>query len=321
MKRELLAKSLQQMGSKEPEPTSDSQTATPRALKSMKDVLSQVSSQSAQEIDVSEIADSAVSDRFDIEDGLSELIESIRSSGQQLPAMLRYRKGHGPRYEVVYGRRRIAACRSLGIKVKAYVKDMDEREALVSQALENSARLERSFIEQAVFATRLEEQDFDRAQICEVLAVDKGTLSKLISVARDVPDRVIYKIGAAHDAGRRPWLELRRLVKSDNAPNVTDLLKLVPQTGTPTEKLTGLIAALKSVELAASDATKQATTRATAKKVKGAQVSFKATSTRLTVEAKEKTDQEFISYLEGRLSDLYHDWKKTNPGVDHKEKS
>ncbi len=119
MKRELLAKSLQQMGDKEREPTQNSQTSAPRALKSMKDVLSQVSSQSAQEIDVSEIADSVVSDRFDVEEGLDELIESIRASGQQLPAMLRYRKGAGPRYVVVYGRRRIAACRALGIKVKA----------------------------------------------------------------------------------------------------------------------------------------------------------------------------------------------------------
>lgn len=106
----------------------------------------------------------------------------------------------------------------LGIKVKAYVKEMDHREALVSQALENSARLEkRSFIEQAIFATKLEDQGFTRAEIGDVLAVDKGTLSKLIGVARDVPDAVIYKIGAAHEAGRRPWLELRRLVKTENA--------------------------------------------------------------------------------------------------------
>ena len=40
-----------------------------------------------------------------------------------------------------------------------------------------------------------------RSDIGEVLAVDKGTLSKLIGVARDVPDTIIYKIGAAHEAG------------------------------------------------------------------------------------------------------------------------
>jgi hypothetical protein len=98
----------------------------------MSDVLSQVSAQSAQEIDVSEIADSEIADRFDVSEGLADLIESIRASGQQLPALLRYRRGSGPRYEVVYGRRRIAACRALGIKVKAYIKEMDQRAALAA---------------------------------------------------------------------------------------------------------------------------------------------------------------------------------------------
>ena len=197
MKRDLLAKSLAQMGSKPAAPATPApqqETAAPRSIKSMSDVLSQVSAQSAQEVDVAEIADSEIADRFDVADGLEDLIASIRTSGQQLPALLRYRRGAGPRYEVVYGRRRIAACRALGIKVKAYIKEMDQREALVSQALENSARLERSFIEQAIFATKLEEQGFSRSDIGEVLAVDKGTLSKLIGVARDVPDTIIYKI-------------------------------------------------------------------------------------------------------------------------------
>ena len=153
MKRDLLAKSLAQMGSK-PSVLSDLgpkvDESSPRSLKSISDVLAQVSAQSAQEVDVNEIADSEIADRFDVSEGLNDLIESIRAAGQQRPALLRYRRGPGPRYEVVYGRRRIAACRVLGIKVKAYVKEMDHREALVSQALENSARLERSFIEQAI---------------------------------------------------------------------------------------------------------------------------------------------------------------------------
>ena len=250
MKRDLLAKSLAQMGSKPliaAEAGSKVDESSPRSLKSMSDVLSQVSAQAAQDVDVNEIGDSEIADRFDVSEGLDDLIESIRTSGQQLPALLRYRRGPGPRYEVVYGRRRIAACRVLGIKVKAYIKEMDHREALVSQALENSARLERSFIEQAIFATKLEDQGFTRAEIGDVLAVDKGTLSKLIGVARDVPDAVIYKIGAAHEAGRRPWLELRRLVKTENAPSDSSVLLLVPEEGTAAEKLSAVIDALQKL--------------------------------------------------------------------------
>lgn len=315
MKRDLLAKSLAQMGTKaldQPEAPPKATEGTPRSLKSMSDVLSQVSAQSAQEIDVNEIADSEIADRFDVNEGLGDLIESIRTSGQQLPALLRYRRGAGPRYEVVYGRRRIAACRVLGIKVKAYIKEMDQREALVSQALENSARLERSFIEQAIFATKLEEQGFSRAEIGDVLAVDKGTLSKLLGVAREVPEAVIYRIGAAHDAGRRPWLELRRLVKIELAPDTDTILSLIPDQGTPAEKLATTITALQKLETAAlSGSRSQANPAATPTPgpTPKAPVAVKAKGRRLVIEVAERTEQGFIGYVEENLERLYEDWK------------
>lgn len=316
MKRDLLAKSLKQMGSKVPEPADaapKTANGTPHSLKSMSDVLSQVSAQSAQEVDVSEIADSEIADRFDVAEGLGDLIESIRTSGQQLPALLRFRRGAGPRYEVVYGRRRIAACRALGIKVKAHIKEMDHREALVSQALENSARLERSFIEQAIFAVRLEEQGFTRAEIGDFLAVDKGTLSKLIGVARDVPDAVIYKIGAAHDAGRRPWLELRRLIKSGKAPPNDTILSLVPDNSSPVEKLSTLIEALQVAEADYRKVAKQtenAPSPTPLTSVKDTPIAFKAKGKRLTIEISEKKEQGFIRHVEESLGKLYEEWKR-----------
>ena len=92
MKRDLLAKSLAQMGSK-PLIAADAgpkvDESSPRSLKSMSDVLSQVSAQAAQDVDVNEIGDSEIADRFDVSEGLDDLIESIRTSGQQLPALLR----------------------------------------------------------------------------------------------------------------------------------------------------------------------------------------------------------------------------------------
>jgi ParB family transcriptional regulator, chromosome partitioning protein len=319
MKRDLLAKSLAQMGSKAPSPTDmthSTDEAAPRSLKSMSDVLSQVSAQSAQDVDVSEIADSEIADRFDVSEGLGDLIESIKTSGQQLPALLRYSRGAGPRYEVVYGRRRIAACRALGIKVKAYIKEMDQREALVSQALENSARLERSFIEQAIFATKLEAQSFTRSEIGDVLAVDKGTLSKLLGVAHEVPAAIIYKIGAAHDAGRRPWLELRRLVKIDSAPAADTILSYVPEHGSPAEKLAATIKSLHLIEARAAkqaDQAKKAPPPALLTRIDKTPVSFKAKGKRLLIEVSKKEEQGFIGFLEERLEQLYDQWIKREP--------
>lgn len=313
MKRDLLAKSLEQMGTKASEPAATTSDAAPRSLRSMSEVLSQVSAQSAQEVDVAEIADSEIADRFDVSEGLDDLIQSIRVSGQQFPALLRYRRGAGPRYEVVYGRRRIAACRALGIKVKAYVKEMDQREALVSQALENSARLERSFIEQAIFATKLEDQGFSRTEIGDVLAVDKGTLSKLIGVARDVPPDVIYKIGAAHDAGRRPWLELRRLVKLESAPPAEAILSLVPDMGSSAEKLSAVVDRLQKADALTQAAQRTAPRQpspAPLAQLQDKPVAFRATGQRLLIEVIERGDRGFIAYVEQRLGILYEEWKK-----------
>ena len=314
MKRDLLAKSLEQMGKKASEPAATTGDAAPRSLRSMSEVLSQVSAQSAQEVDVADIADSEIADRFDVAEGLDDLIQSIRVSGQQFPALLRYRRGAGPRYEVVYGRRRIAACRVLGIKVKAYIKEMDQREALVSQALENSARLERSFIEQAIFATKLEDQGFSRTEIGDVLAVDKGTLSKLIGVARDVPADVIYKIGAAHDAGRRPWLELRRLIKLENAPQAEAILSLVPNFGSAAEKLSAVVDRLQKSEALTQAAQRTADRQpspAPLARLQDTPVAFKAKGQRLLIEVTEKGDRSFIVFVEQSLGKLYEEWKKS----------
>ncbi|SFL55172.1 chromosome partitioning protein, ParB family [Loktanella salsilacus] len=313
MKRDLLSRSLAQMGSKTaatPGPSGTDEGA-PRALKSMSDVLAQVSSQSAQDVNVNDIADSDIADRFDVSVELDALVESIQTSGQQLPALLRYRRGAGPRYEVVYGRRRIAACRRLGIQVKAFIKEMDPREALVSQALENSARLERSFIEQAIFSVKLEDQGFTRAEICDVLAVDKGTLSKLIGVAKDVPEDVIYGIGAAHDVGRRQWLELRRLFGLEGRPTDEDAVALLPTVGSGAEKIATIIKDMQATEHAvpARAAKSMAAPPAPPRKIGDTPVAYMVKGHRLTIEISDKKEHGFIGFVEDNLEKLYSAWK------------
>lgn len=281
----------------------------PKSLRSMADVLSSVAAQAPQEIDVAEIADSEVADRFDVQDGLSNLIESIRSSGQHFPVLLRHRRGAGPRYEVVYGRRRIAACRALGLRVNAYVKEMSLEEALMSQALENSARLERSFIEQAVFAEKLETAGFSTERICQALAIDSSTLSRLRAVVRDVPKAVIFRIGAAQGVGRRPWMELRELIKDAGQDAITQLVSLIPEQASAAEKLESAIKALSSPVLSGEVVSTRP--RATQDKTSVAgSISYRASNGSLVLKADRKQDRAFLEYVEARLAELYDDWSK-----------
>lgn len=313
MRNNILAQSLQKSleGSKaaaEAAPSSPAATADgPRSLRSMADVLSSVSAQAPQEIDPAEIADSEVADRFDVQDGLNDLVESIRASGQQLPVMLRHRRGAGPRYEVVYGRRRIAACRALGIKVIAHIKEMSLDEALMSQALENSARLERSFIEQAVFATKLDEAGFSAERICQALAIDTSTLSRLRTVVRDIPEQLIRGIGAAQGVGRRPWMELRDLIKGATDKTVQKVVAIIPESGSAAERLEAVISALSSGSV--HDEPKAQRSRLLPQRtVVAGSVSYQLTTGNMVLRAERKNDRAFLQYVKNHLPQLYSDW-------------
>ncbi|MCE0507275.1 plasmid partitioning protein RepB [Roseivivax sp. GX 12232] len=321
MKRSALSKSLefvnrehqersQESGDTASATTTSTRKPSTRAVQDISKTLSKFSAESAQEVDVADIADSEVSDRFDVLDGIEDLKRSIEVSGQKLPALLRYRTGPGKRYEVVYGRRRVAACRELGIKVRAFIREMDGREALLSQALENAARLERSFIEQAIFANKLKDQEFTRAEIQDALAVDKGTLSKMLGVTRDIPDEIIYRIGAAHDVGRRPWFELRELVSELSADEKARVVDLVPDTGKAAEKLTAVINTLAAKLRQPSDSNQAQKHKASKMLSLGnTPVSYKNAGKRIVVEVSGKQEQAFLEFLEDNLAELYDSWK------------
>ena len=107
-----------------------------------------------QEIPVEQISESRIRDRIDVNEDIESLAESIRDSGQQIPILVRVVQGEMP-YEIVVGRRRLAAVRRLGhTRIKAFVSKIDEREAFIAQGIENTERLETSYIERARAASQ-----------------------------------------------------------------------------------------------------------------------------------------------------------------------
>jgi len=247
MRKDLLASSLKAVrdGKQAAQPDAEQK---PRKLAGVLDVqrgLDQLSSGAPRSVDPALIAESAIKDRFNITEGLDDLIASIRASGQRLPVLLRRIKSGPLPYEVVYGRRRIEACRQLGIEVQAYVSEMDDREALISQGLENAARLQRSFIEQAVYADRLIKHDFSREEIMEVLAVDKTTIIRMLGVVSSIPAAVIEAIGPAHDSGRRPWQQLRDAIQQQPDIDEQALVERISATLSSNDRLRVLLKSLK----------------------------------------------------------------------------
>ncbi len=151
---------------------------------------------------------------------ISELADSISDSEQQVPVLLRPSKDKDGHFEVVYGRRRILACKKLGISVKALIRTLDDREALMAKGLENSSRSDLSYYERARFASAIIEQGYDRATACRALSVSKNTLSQLERLTRLVPDVVGDAIGPAPESGRPKWMRLAGLFETGEANDV-----------------------------------------------------------------------------------------------------
>ena len=161
------------------------------------------------ELDPDLVEDSILKDRLEIDElSQTSLVESIQLSGQQVPILVRQHPDAPDRYQIAFGHRRVAACRTLGRKVIAVVRLLNDKELLIAQGQENSARRDLSFIERASFALKLEQRGLDRDAIMAAMSTDKTELSKLISVARAVPADIVNAIGPAAKAGRPRWLGL-----------------------------------------------------------------------------------------------------------------
>ncbi|MEO5326399.1 plasmid partitioning protein RepB [Mesorhizobium sp. CC13] len=158
------------------------------------------------ELDPSMIDASFVADRMgDDHVAFEELVEAIRQRGQHSPILVRPHPTLEGRYMTVFGHRRARAAKLLGRPVKAVVKELDDKDHVIAQGQENSARADLSFIEKAVFAANLEREGYDRDVIMSALAVDKTVVSKMISVTNDIPSDVIRAIGPAKNSGRDKW--------------------------------------------------------------------------------------------------------------------
>jgi len=156
--------------------------------------------------------------RSDDEAEFNELLSAIRDGGQNSPILVRPHPKAMGRYMVVFGHRRLRVAQTLGRKVRAIVKEMQDRDHVVALGQENSARANVPFIERALFAADLARlhYDDDNATVMSALSVDRTTLSKMLSVA-NLPATVLDALAQAKGIGRDRWYELKLLL--DNPAN------------------------------------------------------------------------------------------------------
>lgn len=183
------------------------------AIGAVSQSIAELKSRSISDMDADLIDAGGMRDRLEeAGDSIAKLAESIRDYGQQVPVLVRPHPKNPDRYQVVYGRRRVAALRSLGLPVKVMIRNLDDRELVIAQGQENAARKDLSFVEKSIFAGQMRDAGYERKIICDALHVDKTLISRMISVSDRVPLPLIEAIGAAPGIGRDRWLTLADLM-------------------------------------------------------------------------------------------------------------
>lgn len=294
----------------------------------LSDGLMSLQANSIRDLDPSSIIQSGARDRIDTKaDGIRELAKSIMDHGQHVPVLVRPLPGQIDRYEIVYGRRRLAAIRLIGgdMAVKAIVRNMGDEEAIVAQGHENNMRLDPSHIEKSLFASELRRKKFSNDIIIEALNVDRFAISKMVKLVEDIPEQLIEMIGPAHDIGRRPWRELGDLVISAKMDVVEVAEGALQQLGdeVPSSERFRYIhntlrravnAATQHFDAAVQQLAHGPTRRLVGAKGIGPKLEFRTGRQTMSLSLRTNENPEFSSWLERNIdqvvSDLHERWMR-----------
>ncbi|MFW8635586.1 plasmid partitioning protein RepB [Cribrihabitans pelagius] len=188
------------------------------AVGALQSSLSRLQESAVQEIDTALIDDAGYEDRLGIDSlAQNQLMESLRTYGQQVPVLLRPHPKAPGRYEIVYGRRRLKALRELGLPVKAMVRQLDDHALVMAQGQENTSRQDLTFIEKASFAAQLQHDGYDRQTIAAALSMDLPMVSRMLKVGNAFELDFLRQIGSAPGIGRERWIKLAEALQDQAA--------------------------------------------------------------------------------------------------------
>jgi len=269
------------------------------------------------DLDPSLIDPSPFADRFADQDlsAVEALKTSFREHGQEIPILVRIHPSETGRYQIAYGHRRVRAANELGIKVKAYVRELGDDRLVVAQGIENSAREDLTFIERSIFALKLEDGGFDRTLIQMALSVDRQEASKLINVGRAVPGWLTEAIGRAPKIGRPRWQELADILKADGvdvkARKATNDKSFSHKSSD--DRFIAVLRAVKAVDKPNS----VRPTALIAKSVDGEEIATLAVTGKVCkIQIDRDRDEAFAKFVMDRIPDLYENFRKTTSGSE-----
>jgi len=155
-------------------------------IQQLKTIVRKLEKDQVLSLDPSEIKPTRFKNRNEIflqTESFHDLKQQIIADGQIIPICVRPSEDQNYKYDLIYGRRRLEACRQLGIEVKAIKSDSSDKELLINQWLENQ-RADLNYIEEMSNLVLMKEEgifDSDK-EIAEALGMSKSKVSQLLSL-------------------------------------------------------------------------------------------------------------------------------------------
>lgn len=144
------------------------------------------------EIPLKHIRQTALNARTVIDDKIHELAESIKKYGLLQPIILRGKFGSPP-YEVLVGKRRFLAHKSLGLKeIKAiFREDLGNIESLIISLSENMLRVDLNFADKAKAITKLYLHFKKNVnKVAKETGISKSTIRDYIKIEEQASDKM-----------------------------------------------------------------------------------------------------------------------------------
>jgi len=122
---------------------------------------------------------------------------------------------------------RLAACKQAGLSMRAEIQDLEHRDLVLGQEIENIAYDDLTYIERARLAARMvDEAGRQPAEIDSAFSCGQTDRSRYLKIGRGIPTDILQWIGKAPCAGRPPWEQLVTALESDEAaePRIRQVL-------------------------------------------------------------------------------------------------
>jgi ParB family chromosome partitioning protein len=275
------------------------------------------------ELDPATIEPSSIVDRYDPaydEIAIREIAQSMRERGQIVPGLVRPIQGKDGSFQIVYGRRRLAAANQLGIKFKAAIRELTDEQAVIIQGEENTAREDLSFIEKCSFALAQEQAGFKRDVICSSLSTNKSHVSEMIKIASAIPRDTLLSIGAAPEIGRPRWIEFVEAWEHANNPKALADDVVSHRSFAELSSRDRFAAVMKALSLkGAGTANEPKRAELRSKGITLARVSYAPSGVKLNFMKNVPT--EFVDYLLARIENLHEDYLSQTSRAENNEQS